>query len=656
MGLRRSLVVAQMALAAHFACAWTVDVPILNNDLVRYGGWEAVRAELTRAEADWVELGMGPYELDPVRRQAKFATLRENCRRLQTAGIVPCARTWAFWFEGKSHFTTIRAADGFDAKTFACPLDPDFRRMEAEYVADMARSGARIVILDDDYCYGNRHAKALTCTCPLHLRRIGELLDEPVTAADLQKRVLSGGPNRVRDAWLKVNGESLKAFACEMRKAVDAVDPTIRLGLCGQATTWDVDGVDSATLARLLAGRTRPLLRLISGPYWAARNIRGFRMQDVFEYNRLQLSWCGDDIDVFGEGDPYPRPRYACPAAYLELFDLMLRANGGFAGDFKYMIDFFSPVDYERGYVDRHVRNRPLRTAIDRLFGGKAAVGVRVRERMRKFAGMTAPEGRSDTPWHLATLVPAAGAFLADCGVPTAYEDGDGVTIAFGDNVRDLAPEAMRRGVILDVPAAQILADSGVDVGLRKVGARFKAADEWFDAEKAFVHASPSFEGFRISIDEKAVVDSSFVLGGLGFTIGAERTPAVYFYANADGGRFMVYAFDGYFSGPGKNRGMARARQVSRGVKWLSGKPLPAFTSGNPDVYLLAKKSADAMAVGVWNLFADEMLDPVVELDAAYDSVTGVGCDVTLVGNRVKIDHVPAFSFAAFEVRKALVR
>ena len=118
----------------------------------------------------------------------------------------------------------------------------------------------------------------------------------------------------------------------------------------------------------------------------------------------------------------------------------------------------------------------------------------------------------------------------------------------------------------------------------------------------------------------------------------------------------MVYAFDGYFSGPGKSRGMARARQVSRGVKWLSGKPLPAFTSGNPDVYLLAKKSADAMTVGVWNLFADEMLDSAVELDAAYDRITGVSCDVTLDGNRVKLNRVPAFSFAAFEVRKALGR
>lgn len=641
------------AFVSSSAFAWKVDVPVLNCDMARYGGREKVVAELCRAQADCVEVGMGEYELDPVLRARKFAALRENCAALKANGIVPWARTWSFWVGGRNPYTQIAAADGWKAGVFACPADPEFRRMAAGYVVDMARAGAETVILDDDFCYGNRHHEAIVCTCPLHMKRIAAELGEEIAPADLQRRVLSGGPNRWRSAWLKVNGEVLREFAAALRQAMDAYDPKIAIGLCGQHTLWDFDGVDGVTIAKILAGGNRPVLRLISAPYWVTRQIRGFRMQDMFEYNRAQMSWCDPgEVDVFGEGDPYPRPRTACPAAYLELFDLLLHANGGFAGDFKYMMDYFSPVDYEKGYVDRHLRNVPTAKAIDWIFSGKTAVGVRVWESMKKFATAEIPFEHAGSTEYFKTFAPAAGAFLADCGIPTAYEGEGTASIAFGENVRPLTDETFRRGIIIDLVAARILMARGVDVGLRRIGESFKAGDEYFPSEKTYVGAERRFTACRVEVDAKAKVDSEFVFGGLGFDVGKGRSPAAFFYENAKGGRFMVYAFDGVFSGPSKGRSYARARQVRRGVRWLTGKDVPVFTSGNPDVYLLAKRKGDAMAVGVWNLFADEMIEPVVELDEVYADVSFVNCKGRLEGRRVTLSDVAPFSFVGFEVRK----
>ena len=68
-------------------------------------------------------------------------------------------------------------------------------------------------------------------------------------------------------------------------------------------SVWDMDGVDSFTLAKLLAGNTKPLVRLIGAPYWAENRFLGNRLEDVIELERMERSWHeGDDIEVFSEG------------------------------------------------------------------------------------------------------------------------------------------------------------------------------------------------------------------------------------------------------------------------------------------------------------------------------------------------------------------
>jgi len=59
------------------------------------------------------------------------------------------------------------------------------------------------------------------------------------------------------------------------------------------------------------------------------------------------------------------------------------------------------------------------------------------------------------------------------------------------------------------------------------------------------------------------------------------------------------------------------------------------------------------MAVGLFNCFADSVLDPVIRLDGAYSAVRFVGCNGTLCGDTVMLDTpIGAYAFAAFEVEK----
>ena len=77
----------------------------------------------------------------------------------------------------------------------------------------------------------------------------------------------------------------------------------------------------------------KPFICLIGAPYWSIKRDHGnSRLQNCIELHRMERSFCGDDIEIFAEGDTFPRPRHTCPASYLELFDMAMRADGGFDG------------------------------------------------------------------------------------------------------------------------------------------------------------------------------------------------------------------------------------------------------------------------------------------------------------------------------------
>lgn len=616
-------------------------VPVSNGTFRRAGKEKIVR-QLKEMGVNRVFFGLSTPS--GKEKDTYFQKLKENVDYLKAEGFEVGAWRWTFWLDGESDHVRMRFVDGKTSKDYVCPSDPDYRRLVADYLKELARCGVDIILFDDDYRYAFLGAGP-GCVCENHVAYMEQLLGEklPENYCDL---LIHGKENKYRSAWIQANRQFLLQFAQEMRSAVDEVDPQVRIGVCGCISVWDIDGASSLEISKALAGEnTKPFLRLIGAPYWSVKKEWGNRLQDVVELERMQLGWCeGEDVEIVGEGDVYPRPRIKCPASYLELFDTALRADGKANGLLKYVLDYTSGAEYETGYVRKHLRNVDTYRGIEELFGAKESVGVRVWENMKKVEHMDIPVGYPAEN----TFFSVAARVLACNAIPSVYT-GTGICgIAFGDNVKYLPPEAFEKGLILDIRAAQLLTAMGVDVGIAEFSEEVNYSGEHDLLQDEFVHYANAFSGMKpramgITVKEGAVVQSEYLEG-------SRRIPSAFTYENAAGQRFLVLNMDHCFPFEDNYRHYFRQNQLVQGIEWLSGEKLPAKILKNPDLYMQCKEKDGALAVGLWNMFADSIDEPTLTLDKAYSRLRTLNCTGELAGNQVKLSQIPAFGFAAFEV------
>ena len=371
--------------------------------------------------------------------------------------------------------TRMVGLDGETNMGAYCPLCEKLQALAQDWIRRLGQTGVSLIMMDDDYRYAFRND--ILCACEKHQKLFTEELGENFDAPRMRKALTSGGPNRWRDTWLRVQGKSLQDFAQKLRDALDEVNPEMRMSICSVLSTWDIDGVDSITLARTLAGNTKPFLRLIGAPYWhALRNFQGARLGTICEYERLQQHWCKDSgIEIFCEGDSYPRPTYLVPSSYVEGFDQVMRAAGTNDGILKYMLDYTSSPDFETGYLEHHLEDQPLFEVIQRTMSEKEAVGVTIYEPMKTFALSHRP---GEVLEH--RCIPASLRFATDTSLPVRYGEGEDAAFIFGDAAEVAGDEQMKHGAVLDITAAQILTRRGFDVGLTCIKGEFSPNSEEF--------------------------------------------------------------------------------------------------------------------------------------------------------------------------------
>lgn len=598
-----------------------------------------------------VLIGLGSGDKSPAGIQKAFTILRENTEYLHEKGYEVCAWEWT-WLDSCDRYGKLKSATGMVMESMVCPSDEAYVDFSCAYRAQMAATGVDMLLFDDDFSNFGFYNAPFSCCCDNHLRLISEKMGETVSFETLAEALLDGGANPYRSAWIAVNSDLQKNFARRIREAVDRVNPACRIGVCCSPAAWEF-AADISEVSRILAGSTKPFLRLLGAPYWAVnKSYGGFRMQDVIEHERMVRSFCGENIEIVSEGDPYPRPRWSCPASFVENFDLAMRADGRFDGIFKYGIDYTAKPVYETGYADLCQYNEKAYAAIEQFFSGKEIKGVYVLESPRKYENMQIPERVKEGAPLEYMVFSQASKMLAANAIPTAYDNCGYGTVAFGENIKYAAPVDLNGGMILDIMAAKILTEQGVDVGLRSVGERVYPEREYFISEDTYVsivhaynetHWQGRTEAYRAEVDEKAQVQTRFVASD-------EELPGSYLYENADGQRFLVFLFDGFFCGETLFRMYARTRQLQQGIQWISGKELPAEYCGNPDTYLLCKQGSGKLAVGIWNFSADPILKPVIALDQPYNEITCFGCEGVLSGKTVRLSKLHAQEFACFEV------
>ena len=318
-------------------------------------------------------------------------------------------------------FIPITNIEGEERPHANCPLDENFSDFIARLVADIAKLGCDIVMLDDDFRL-SQHGKHLCSACKNHLNRIGQILGETITREEIKPYIISGKPNKYRNAWLKAQSDSLIDFSKRIRSEVDKETPDVTVCVCTAYAPWDADDLDVAKVARILAGNHQPILRLTGAPYWATQQ-RKYPLIAVFEIARMLASFVQNEgFDLMSEGDVYPRPRYTCPASYLELYDAVTRADGSYNGILKYMFDYVAGPDFETGYLKLHKDNAPFYKRLAKMFPNGANAGVRIitNPHTMKNADLDISAPKIYSP------VPQDGAMLGLCGIPTIYR-GKGI-------------------------------------------------------------------------------------------------------------------------------------------------------------------------------------------------------------------------------------
>lgn len=607
---------------------------------------EELLRQLRELNAEHVFIGIGSPKEDEALKLSEFELLKDACAYFKEQGFKVAVWLWAFLLKKTSPYQHMIGINGIESDVEICPLDDAFVDFYTNYIKGIAEyANPDMILFDDDFAFGFLNDVGIGCVCPAHLKMISEYAGEEVELEGIEKKLFTGKANKYRDAYIKAMRDTLINHAKKLRSAVNMVNPTIRLGVCSLLSSWNVDGVSSYELAEHLAGDTKPFVRLIGAPYWAVDKLSGNnRLQDVINLQRMEASWRSGDVEVIHEGDVYPRPRFATPASFLEIYDTALFADGTGDGILKYIVDFNSSEQYEQGYIKRHLKNAPVYEWIAENMREKSSAGMRVYEFMHAIKTSTLPEEYVGDKYIQGKFLSPASKMLSACSVPLTYQNDGCCGVAFGDNVRYLNEEQLKGGLIIDATAAKALEEMGIDCGVIKWEGDFTPFEEYFVAENEYVAVRQTTVEKPL-LKENAQIESYFVYG-------KEKTPASFYYENNEGYKFLVLNFDAYGCNESVYRQYTRSRQLANASEKLCGKKLPAYICGNPDLYIMVKEDENTMSVGLWNIFPDTVFSPEVLLGESYSSIETCSCTAELNGNKVNLSDIEPYGFAFFTVYK----
>lgn len=625
-------------------------------------------AELRKAKAGRVLLYTSrEYAADEQRYRGDMRLLAENISYYESKGLEV-----GVWIDGfghgvvlaheekanyPKHFTKIRGLmSGEECDDSFCPTDSRYVEAYSDFVCQVVNAGAKMIMIDDDLRFAWRGVALVGCACENHIRLFNERMKETgwwthdYTREELAEVVFVGETSQERKIWLQLMGDTMREFAKELRKRVDVVNPDVRLGHCSCLSTWDLDGIDSIELARIFAGNTKPFMRLVGAPYW--NMLRAYRVTNlgtVADLERMEFAWCApyaDEIEFFAEGDVYPRPRYRVPSSYLEGLHQVLCAEGNGDKMLKYMIDYVQDPSYEQGYINRHIYYEPLRGAITKAFSGKKPAGIYVHEVMHKLENADC-NGMSEADLFM-QFTPMSLNFAEACSLPISFEQNEFTKVAliFGENAKYTDDNLLNMPLVLDAYAASILTQRGIDVGLDHTEEMQSPTKEVYLETKESIPLETGGTFRKLELKENATVLSTFENG----------EPAAYVYENAQGIRYLVYAFESEKIQALSTYWMSypRQRQLFDALRWMEPSALPIEIVKEPGVYILCRKSEGSMAVGIWNFGQDLGMPGSIVCDEVYQSIECINdVKVALVGNEVRMDSViPPFGFAGFVLKK----
>ncbi len=309
------------------------------------------------------------------------------------------------------------------------------------------------------------------------------------------------------------------------------------------------------------------------------------------------------------------------------------------------MFPYEMNVSYETGYIDRHLSGMETKKQIKALFDGKESCGVRVYGAMHKIRDFVMPDTLEYRIVDKLQVIykTYTSAILSRNGIPTCYTDSEYPVMVCGESARHISLYELSHGAILDSAAARILTERGVDVGLCDVQLYYGARGELYLEANEVIADVSGCRLAKLKCNENAVVHSRIL---------PDNLPGMYTYENNDGVRFFVIACDIQFSSENSNYFVNYYRQkaVADCIQWVAGKRLPALCLKEPNLYVMTAKGDNKMSVLMMNVFMDDIEKVTFTLDKEYSAVRFVNCSGRLDKDKIYIDFIGAYGFAAFEV------
>lgn len=364
------------------------------------------------------------------------------------------------YFDKFENATLLTSFNGNTALA-VCPLDEEFTCYMEKNMVDLAKTGTRLILLDDDLVLSVR--PGFSCACELHRKEFAKITGREWTGEEI-KELFTGEPSEYRTAWMDLTGESLLNFCKRMRAAVDSVDPTIRMGLCASYTHYDMDGFNVRDIVKILAGDgNKPYFRLSGAAYWPviAPRFDGMNISGVMEFVRMQTAWLEDtDFELLDENDSFPRTDEV-PAGYIETYDKVTLTQTR-VDRLKYILHYGLDKSGELSFLNSHLKNMSNDVKIAKFFEDKSPIGWRVFCAEHKIREAVLPEKYiGDFELLKIFTLPYSGTLAAVNGAPTKYS-GNGPTIVFGEDARHLPEDLETEKILADKIAARILAEKGI--------------------------------------------------------------------------------------------------------------------------------------------------------------------------------------------------
>ena len=198
--------------------------------------------------------------------------------------------------------------------------------------------------------------------------------------------------------------------------------------------------------------------------------------------------------------------------------------------------------------------------------------------------------------------------------------------------------------MIIDLPAARILTENGIDVGIESFGDEASTSLEHFYDNNEYISASPVIT--EVKLKKAAKIRSGFLLED------KTEIPASFTYENAQGYKFLVYTFDCQLSGEEIIRNYERPKQI---LKIMSefGINFPVRIDNCPDLYVQVKQSKNGdTAIGLWNCFEDSVIDRDIILSDSFKNCEIINFNGKFEGNKIHIDKLCAFEFGFINLTK----